>query len=130
MKFSLDHPYKYDWKITCEPLDISYLSDLIKACKVKGLANVTNLLQSQQVLGIVIVNKNSQPATLFQHFPILTVLNCDSNLLVTVSQTWEEEAYFVPKSMIDDVGWSRLTLIGKISLPLPSRVTYTSTLQC
>lgn len=124
MKFSLDHPYKYDWKITDAASDIALLTDLVRSCNVKGVAAVTDLLQSESVLGIVIVNKNSQPATLFQHLPVLTLLNCDQNLLVAVSQSWEEEVFFIPKSDIDKSRWGRLEEIGEIQIPISSRVSY------
>lgn len=124
MKFSLDHPFKFDWKITDDAADVAIVSDLIMSCKIKGLANVTDLLQSQSVHGLVIINKNSQPATLFQHFPILTAVNCHENLLITVSQPWTEEAFFIPKSDIDQERWNRLKEIGKINLPIPPTVKY------
>ena len=96
MKFSLDHPYKYEWTIIQDANDLSILSDLIKECSIKGLANVTDILQTRSMHGIVIVNKNSQPGTLFQHLPMLTLLNCNDSLLVTVSQKWQDEVYFIP----------------------------------
>ena len=124
MKFSLHHPYKYDWTIINDASVLSVLSDLVRSSTIKGLSSVTDLLQSRSMHGIVIINKNSEPSTLFQHFPILTFLNCNQSLLVSVSQPWSEEVYFIPRSEINDSNWKTIEEIGKIKLPIASQLSF------
>ena len=124
MKFSLDHPYKYNWAIIKDPHILSILSDLKNQSSVKGLADVTNHLQCNQTKGLLIVNKNAEAASLFQHFPILTFLNNSDNLLCAVSEGWPELAYFILDTDIDGQSWIKLQELGKISLPIGAQVKY------